>query len=567
MAKKKEKKSKKENKKLKKMIKGLPIAIDPPASAKPKKTPKKAGANVSSSKPTKGSAPRPRRAPVKKAALVKTSKRTSTEKLRILFVASECEPYAKTGGLADVVSALPRELVRQGHDVRIIIPLYDTIDTIRHKISFRYSSCVHMGLGEENWVGIHEGMLYDEVPVMFVDYARFFKRGAVYGDSWGEYPDNAFRFSLLSKAALQTCKDLNWIPDVMHIHDWPTSPTAAFLKTWDRILSPLSKTASVLTIHNMGYQGKFHASAFPYMGLGGEYFQGDVIEDFGGLNLLKCGIHFADAVTTVSPTYAGEILGPIGGCGLDKMLRGKPGGVAGILNGVDYTSWNPETDKLIPATYSINDMRGKSKCKFELQKRMGLVTNPHTPIFGVVSRIAEQKGFDLISEALPRALDAMNIQFVMLGSGESQMEDFFRSLENRFRGRVGIYTGYNNELSHMIEAGSDFFLMPSHYEPCGLNQMYSLRYGTLPVVRAVGGLNDTVENYDESTGQGTGFKFTDLSAWALYNTMGWAVATWFDRPHHIESLRRNAMERRFTWDESAKAYVRVYRQAMENRLK
>jgi len=573
MGKKKDKNSKKGKKLQKEVVQATKTLESTEAALKLHKKGKKSAPKAKDSKPkadvTKIKAQAPsKKAPtsLQKKPLKKTIlKPGKSGKFRILFVASECEPFAKTGGLADVVSALPRELKRQGHDVRIIIPFYDTIDPVRYNIKFRFSSCIHMGKGEENWVGIHEGMLYDEVPVMFVDYSRFFKRGAIYGDIGGEYQDNAFRFGLLSKAALQVCKDLAWTPHVMHLHDWPTSLTATFLKTWDRILSPLSHTASVLTIHNMGYQGKFHASAFTYIGLGGEYFNGGVIEDFGGLNLLKAGIHFADAITTVSPTYAKEILGPIGGCGLDSQLLAKKDDLFGILNGVDYTQWNPETDKFITATYSINDMRGKAKCKFELQKRLGLITNPHIPLFGIISRIADQKGFDLIEEALPRALDAMDMQFCLLGSGDTRTEDFFRSLEHRFRGRVGVYIGYNNELSHMIEAGSDFFLMPSLYEPCGLNQMYSLRYGTLPIVRAIGGLNDTVENYDEATGQGTGFKFNEISAWALYNTIGWAISTWFDRPHHIESLRRNAMERRFTWEHSAKEYVHVYERAIKNR--
>ncbi|MDX2227937.1 MAG: glycogen synthase GlgA [Verrucomicrobiae bacterium] len=488
--------------------------------------------------------------------------------LRILFVASECTPFAKIGGLADAVAALPKALIRLGHDVRILMPLYRGVDREKHRIRFRSSVCVHMGQGEENWVGLHETLLEDTVPVYFIEHDRFYGRAGIYDDwEWGEYGDNAFRFALLCKSALQVCKDLDFIPHVLHGHDWPGALCGAFLKTWDRVLSPLSQTASVLTIHNIGHQGVYHASVFPYLGLGGDYFHPGVIEDHGKVNLLKAGVFFADAITTVSPTYKEEIKTPLGGQGLAPFLNGRHEDFFGVLNGVDYEHWDPATDPLLPARYSGEDLRGKARCKFALQERMGLARDAEAPIFGVVSRFARQKGFDLLKEALPRALQDMHCQVVVLGQGDPATEDFFRWLVQTYPGKAGAQIGFSNETAHLIEAGSDFFLMPSLYEPCGLNQMYSLKYGTLPVVRATGGLEDTVVNYNESTGEGTGFKFYEPSGMAVYYTMGWAVSTWFDRPQHIDRMRAAAMAQDFGWHKPAAQYEKVYRHALEKRKK
>ncbi len=344
---------------------------------------------------------------------------------------------------------------------------------------------------------------------------------------------------------MQICKDRGFIPDVIHTHDWPTVVTAALLKTWDRILSPLSGTASVLTIHNIGYQGVYHASALNYLGCGWEHFTPDKFENYGRINLLKAGIAFSDAITTVSPTHARELLDPAGGRGLAMYLNNRKGDLFGILNGADYEHWDPAVDQYIPARYSAQDLKGKAVCKAELQKRMGLKVDPNLPLFGVVSRFVEQKGFNLVKAALPWALNSMAIQTVVLGTGDPDIEGFFRWLAYAYSGRSADYIGFNAELSHWIEAGSDFFLMPSLYEPCGLNQIYSLKYGTLPLVRATGGLDDTVENYNEGDGSGTGFKFWEPTPQALYNTIGWAVSTWYDRPHHISKLRQAAMAREF----------------------
>jgi starch synthase len=484
---------------------------------------------------------------------------------RVLFVASECAPYAKVGGLADVVGALPKALRRMGHDARIVLPLYRDIQRPRFDIQPDGNVCVHMGGNVEHWAGVWTAKLDNEVPVWFIDFEQYFGRPGIYDTPAGEYKDNAFRFTFLSKAALQLCKDRGFIPHIAHVHDWPSAPTALLLKTWDKILSPLSETASVLTIHNIAYQGVYDPSVFPYMGVGWEHFNADTLEDHGKVNLLKCGVRMADAITTVSPTHAAEIRTPGGGHGLAPALNNRALDFSGILNGADYEHWDPVNDTLIPARYSANDLSGKARCKAELQRRLGLEVRPDLPLFGIVCRFAPQKGFDLLRSALPRALDTMAMQVAILGTGNPDTENFCRHLSWSHPGRAADYIGFSNELSHWIEAGSDFFLMPSLFEPCGLNQIYSMRYGTLPLVRAVGGLEDTVENYNEFTGAGTGFKFHLPTAGALYDTIGWAVSTWYDRPHHVALLRKQAMAQDFSWHRSADEYVRVYDQALRRR--
>jgi starch synthase len=486
--------------------------------------------------------------------------------MKILMATSECAPFGKTGGLGDMVPGLAKALARAGHEVRIIMPYYAALEQPNWNAVESGSACIHMGNGVEQWVGVREARLDGLVTVWMVECAQYFSRPGIYHEKWGEYPDNPYRFGLLSKAVLQICLDKGFVPEVIHAHDWPTALVPVFLKTWERVFSPLSATASVLTLHNIGYQGKYPAGVFPYFGIGGEHFHPGCFEDYGGINLMKAGIHFADALTTVSPTHAREILDPIGGQGLAPYLSGRSQSLFGILNGADYELWNPETDPLIPACYDAENLEGKTVCKRALQVRLGLEETPEVPLFGIISRFARQKGFDLLEQALPRVMDTMSAQVAVLGTGDSGTEAFFRGLQARYPGRVAAHIGFSEELSHGIEAGSDFFLMPSHYEPCGLNQIYSLKYGTLPVVRATGGLEDTIENYDEADGSGTGFKFLLPEGGALCDTIGWAVSTWYDRPRHLELLRRRAMAQHFGWEDSARRYLEVYRHGRHNRL-
>jgi starch synthase len=490
--------------------------------------------------------------------------RPTGQQQKILFIAAECTPFAKIGGKADVVAGLAKALRRLGHDARVVIPLYASIDRAKHNLQPGPGGCVHMGNNIEHWFGTAEGRIDDEVPVWFIDYDSYFGRPGLYDGPYGHYHDNAYRFAMLSKAALQLCKDRPFIPDIVHLHDWPTALAAVFLKTWDRILSPLSDTASVLTIHNVGHQGQYPADVFAYIGISGDHFTPDKFEDHRAVNLLKAGIHFADAITTVSPAHAQEILTPEGGLGLAPFLNNRRADLFGILNGVDYDHWNPAIDQHLPARFTPTDLTGKSVCKAALQQQFNLELRPEVPVFGIVSRFAHQKGFTLLRDVLPATLNEMSLQLVVLGEGDADTENFFRWLQSAYPGRVGAHIGFAEGLSHLIEAGSDFFLMPSLYEPCGLNQIYSLKYGTLPIVRATGGLTDTVINYDEATGQGTGFQFWNATPAALHNTIGWAVATWFDRPRHIAQLRQQAMAQNFGWQTSAQRYLEVYRHARRN---
>jgi starch synthase len=538
-----------------------PPAPDDSATSKRRGRPPKI--DLASPAPSRDSAPAAAPVSAKPAKKAKTPEtpmvnpRTDLPR-RILFVASECTPLAQTGGLGDVVAGLSKALKLRGHDVRIVMPLYSSIDRAKYNITFERSACLHFGHGEEIWVGLYNGLLDGEVPIWFVDYERYFGRPWLYDGS----DEDGFRFGVLSKAAMQACKDTGFIPHVMHLHDWMSAPVAVFLKSWDRILSPLSHTGSVLTLHNIGYQGKFHRSVLDFYGLGPEYMTPDRFEDFGMVNLLKAGVQYADMITTVSPSYAREIRDAVGGMGLGLYLNDRGDRVTGILNGVDTELWNPKTDKFLPARYSVDDMAGKAACKKALQKRLGLEVNPKIPIFGMISRFAPQKGFDLIRGALPQAMRDMVIQVVALGAGDPVTEDFFRWLQSAYPGRAHATIGFSPELAHLIEAGSDFFIMPSYYEPCGLNQMYSSLYGALPIVRATGGLDDTVDNYSESDGMGTGFKFWDPTDRALFFTLGWAVSTYFDRPAHYLSMQQRGMKKDFSWTSSAKQYEDVYERAI-----
>jgi starch synthase len=484
---------------------------------------------------------------------------------KVLFVASECLPYAKAGGLGDVVPALAKELVRRGDDARIFLPLYGSIDRRRWNVESLQPICVHMG-GEEIWAGLCHTLLDGLVPVYLLDHGGFFGGKDLYGVG-ADYQRDARRFAFFSRAALQLGLDLDFVPDVMHLHDWPTALVAAYLDPdgLGPAELPFERTASVLTIHNVEYQGKFPPDALAWMGLPPDVFRPDRIEDFGGLNLLKCGIAYADELTTVSPTHAREMTTEPGGHGLGAMLAARTASTVGILNGVDDDVWNPETDPLLAACYGPDAMRGKFECRRALQRRFGLEARPDLPVFGIVSRFAPQKGFDLLAGVLPRLLDAGAMQLAVIGSGAAHTEQFFRGLVRDHPGSAGGFFGYSEEAAHLVEAGADFFLMPSIYEPCGLNQMYSMRYGTLPVVRATGGLADTVSDHEPKTGAGTGFVFVDATAEAAAAAIMRAVETWWNKPSHVARMRRAGMALRFPWSVGADLYERTYERAIAAR--
>jgi starch synthase len=482
--------------------------------------------------------------------------------VKVLFVASECAPFAKTGGLGDVVGALPKYLSRRGHDVRVVLPLYqglpwNDLTTLDGTLS------VPMGYGPA-FAAVRAGRLpMSSVRVYFLEHRHYFDRPYLYGSPTQAYGDNLERFAFLSRGALQLCYALNWIPEVVHAHDWQTALVPVYLNTveWAR---PLHGCASLLTIHNLAFQGEFDANQLWLAGLGREHLHGRGLEHFGALNLLKGGLFHATFLSTVSPNYAREIQQSEFGCGLDGVLRERVRDLRGILNGIDVDEWNPKADPYIAKRFDTGDSAGKSECKRALQQEAGLPQRDDVPLFGWVGRLAYQKGIDAFCHALMGLLNN-DLQVVLLGSGDPATEKFLSDLASRHAQKFRAWLGFDNRRSHRIEAGADFFVMPSRFEPCGLNQMYSQRYGTLPIVRATGGLLDTVANYDPARGTGTGFVFGDLTPTSLYNTCMWAVDTWQLRRPHVDAMRREAMELDWSWERFAGEYEQLYRDAFERR--
>jgi starch synthase len=488
--------------------------------------------------------------------------------LKILMVTSEVVPYAKAGGLGDMVSALASELALQGHDVRIVLPRYYSIDTGRLQRTGGPLG-VPLGLGEE-WCAVYTGRLpKGGVTVYFLDHQELYGRDGIYGTrAEPAFHDNLRRFALLSRGAFQLCYALDWFPDIMHSHDWPASIVPVGLYTRERS-GPFTATGSVLTIHNLGHQGVFAAEDFDHLPLPPEAYSGSGFASPDGLNLLQAGLSNADVLTTVSPTYASEIQTPELGCGLDGLLRRRASDLFGVLNGMDYDIWNPETDLHIPANYSHRNLSGKGACKAVLQETLGLEVDPEVPLITMISRLVEQKGFGELCGpthgSLFQICNELALQFVILGTGERWCEDELSVLADKLP-NLSVNLEFNDPLAHLIEAGADFFLMPSAYEPCGLNQMYSLRYGTLPIVRRTGGLADTVVNYDQESGEGTGFVFDELTPRAIFDTVGWAVWAWYNRRQQVTAMRRRAMQVRFSWAESAARYAELYQWAVDRRL-
>ena len=488
--------------------------------------------------------------------------------LKVLMVTSEIVPFAKAGGLGDMVSALASELAIQGHDVRVVLPRYYSIDVGRLQ---RIGGPLGVPLGpEEEWCAVYTSRLSKgNVPVYFLDHQELYGRDGIYGTrAEPAFHDNLRRFALLGRGALQICTALDWFPDVMHVHDWPAALTPVDLY-WREHAGPFAGPGSVLTIHNLGHQGIFARDEFVHLGLPPEAYERSGLASPGGLNLLQAGILNADVLTTVSPTYAAEIQTPESGCGLDGLLRRRSPDLFGVLNGMDYEAWNPETDLHIPVNYSHRNLAGKAACKAALQEAVGLDLDPERPVIAMVSRLVEQKGFGALCGptygSLYRICDELALQFVILGTGEAWCEDELMVLAGKLP-NLSVNLEFNDPLAHLIEAGADFFLMPSAYEPCGLSQMYSLRYGTLPIVRRTGGLADTVENYNQETGEGTGFVFDELTPAAIFDTVGWAVWAWYNQPRHITAMRRRAMQQRFSWTHSAARYAELYQWAVDRRL-
>ena len=477
--------------------------------------------------------------------------------LRICFVASEVAPLAKTGGLADVTSALIRHLDDVGHDVRAFMPRYAAIDLSRFETSaVEALADVPLELGPHRY---RYSVLMARLPgsrarVHLIDCPALYGRPRLYTTD----PDEHLRFLALTRAAFECCQRMQWSPQILHGHDWHAAFAPLFLKTlysWDRLFHP---TRSILTIHNIGYQGVFPASAAADLQLGaGQYLLHQDDLRAGIVNPMKHGILYADRVTTVSPTYAREIRTAEYGMGLEHVLAARGDAVLGILNGVDYTEWDPRVDPFLPEHYDARHLEVKTRLKARLAARLGLACHPRTALAGVVTRLAAQKGIDLLLEALPRVLAARDLTAAVLGSGDPPYERALEALSRAHPGRLAFIQGYDEELAHWIEAASDLFIMPSRYEPCGLNQMYSLRYGTVPVVRETGGLADSVDRYDPASGRGTGILFREYRAEALAAGLEMALDV-HAVPKHWTRIARNGMAQDFSWARQGAEYEELY---------
>jgi starch synthase len=478
--------------------------------------------------------------------------------LAIAFVTSEMTPFMKTGGLADVSAALPRALARLGHRVTVFLPRYPRIPFPPGD----FAGSVHVPVDSiPRSAGFYRRVLEDRLEVVFIEHPPFYDRPNPYGPSGHEdYSDNHLRFAFLSRAALEYLRSRGQRPDIFHGHDWQAGLLPVYLKSfyWDD--PALYRSPSVFTIHNLAYQGNFGHEALDILGLPWHFGSGDALGHQGGISFMKGGLMFSEVLTTVSPQYAREIQGPEMGYGLDAVLRMRSGDLVGILNGVDYGEWDPSHDPHIAAPYSAADLSGKRRCKLDLLARMGLPAEPDLPLVGVISRLVAQKGFDVVVEAWYDILQRP-LRMVVLGTGDHALEQGLRLLAERAPDRFAVRFTYDEALAHQIEAGADMFLMPSRFEPCGLTQMYSLRYGTVPIVRATGGLVDTVEPWDPGTGTGTGFRFDNPDGTGLMWAIDQALRAFGDREAWTR-LMRNGMEKDFSWDRSAALYVDAYRRAL-----
>ena len=477
--------------------------------------------------------------------------------VRICAIASEVAPFAKTGGLADVAAALTKYLHGHGHDIRLFMPLYSTIDRGRFALTpVAGLTDLRITLGSHHYpYSVHTALLPGtQAPVYLIDCPPLYGRDTLYTTA----PDEHLRFLALTRIAIECCQHLAFSPQILHCHDWHAGFGPLLLRAlygWDQLFA---NTRTVLTIHNIGYQGEFSAAAVADLALGENAYllhQDDLRA--GRINALKHGCMYADAITTVSPTYANEIRTPEYGMGLQDILQTRASALVGILNGVDYDEWDPRIDRHIGKHYDAAHLAVKADLKQQFLARMGLTAGPGTALAGVVSRLATQKGIELMLAALPRLLPLRDLVVVALGAGEPRYEQALRELAAAYPGRVAFHPGYSDELAHWIEAASDLFLMPSQYEPCGLNQMYSLRYGTVPVVRRTGGLADSVQRYDPATGTGTGVVFDAFTAPALFTAVEVALDLYADA-RHWQRMVRNGMAQDFSWERQGAQYVALF---------
>ncbi len=470
-------------------------------------------------------------------------------RLKVLFVASECVPFAKTGGLADVVGALPLQLARHGHDVRVVLPRYECTKKFP-AASLGGPINIPVGLGSA-WCGVRATTLPgSNVPTYFIEHDALFHRSGIYGDAQGAYGDNLARFTVLSRGAFAVARAVGFTPDILHAHDWQSSLATVYARSLES--AGFENTATVLSLHNVGFQGTFSPDEFFQTQLNwNDHYHPSGLEHFGQINVLKGGLWSATMLSTVSPRYALEIQTPEGGHGLDGVMRARAHNLIGILNGIDETAWNPETDRFLTTRYSRADLAGKAGCKASLQDEFLLPRRPDLPLLAMVARLSHQKGVDLLLEALPHILE-LGVQVVIVGSGDVGTETALQALAHS-HDQLRVRIAHDEGLAHRVEAGADLFLMPSLYEPCGLNQMYSQRYGTLPIVRAVGGLDDTVEH------RVTGFKFGPPSPEALFACVRDAVFVWREERSHFRWMQDQAMQKELGWASAATQYEALYR--------
>jgi len=475
--------------------------------------------------------------------------------MNVLFVSSEVVPYSKTGGLADVSGSLPPAIAALGHAVRVVTPKYKKLNKVADDLGLDVTVTLE---GLNRTTRLFEGKIVGEagefVPVTLLAQSEFFDRDEIYSTPGGDYPDNDARFAFFCKAALEAARALDFKPDIIHLNDWQSALVAVYVRANMRDDPFFSGARIVLTVHNLGYQGLFSGETLKKADIEESLFTPQCLEFFGRVNYLKGGMIFADAVTAVSEGYAREIMTEEQGMGLDGVLRERAGRVHGIINGVDYSEWNPKRDKYIVTNYTPKKLIGKEACKKDLQNAFRLPALPDVPLIGMISRLAEQKGFDLIEEAMPDLM-IRDLQLVILGTGEEKYHKYFESVKSKYKNKLGVKLAYDNTLAHKIEAGADMFLMPSLYEPCGLNQMYSLKYGTVPIVRATGGLDDTV--IEDAGGEGAGFKFRDYTTADMLACIDRALKTYMDRKAW-KKIMTNGMAKDYSWKQSAEKYVILY---------
>jgi starch synthase len=488
--------------------------------------------------------------------------------MQITFAASEATPFAKTGGLADVVGALPRELVKLGHKVTVFLPFYERVRRFIEAKGEGDPSYVIRSLtipfnNHNRFAGVVDGGVRDGVQHYFIDCPELFDRKELYGPNGAEYPDNAERFGLFCRAVIEASKQLG-VPDVFHVHDWQAALIPVYLRTTYLADQDLLVAATVLTIHNAAFQGLFPPSTTEQLLFPWDVFTMDKLEHYDRFNFLKGGVVFADLLTTVSKKYAEEIQTPEFGEQLEGILHKRASDLRGILNGVDYALWNPATDGHLAAHFTPEDLEGKRACRADLLHAFGLDSVPETsPVIGIVSRFAKQKGFDILAE-ITEEIAERDVAVVALGTHDPYYENLFRDWAFRHPANIAVQIRYDDALAHKIEAGADMFLMPSRYEPCGLNQIYSLKYGTVPIVRATGGLDDTIKEWDAEKGIGTGFKFAGFDSKNLLAEIDRATEAFKDKKGWTR-LMRNGMERDYSWSGPAKEYVRVYEEAAQRR--